>query len=235
MKGAVFDWDGTLVDIDEREFYCINQSLKVHGAKPIDRAFFVRNYYQRPFEVGTGPRMVLDEALSGNGVEGVYETYRNLFSNSVDKARLQDGADQVLRLLKQRMFKVGVATMRFTRSTVVSELEALRVVPYVSVLLTREDLGLGRTLGSLEETVDQRVRLVSMALERLSLKPSDSFLVGDSWWDIRAGKKLGLKTVMVLTGFSEHNDFSGEKPDLTVHSLAELGSKVVNGDWPDNA
>ncbi len=232
LKGAIFDWDGTLVDIDEREFQCINQALQAHNARPVDRDFLVQNYYRRPYEVGTGPRIVLEAALSGKKVEEAYETYRKLFGESADRTRLQKGALELLQLLKERQFKIGIATMRFTRSVVASEFASLRVERFVDVLLTREDLGLRPRLESLEETIDQRVRLVSKALDRLNLDPRDSFLVGDSWWDIRAGRQLGMKTVIVLTGFSFHNDFSNEKPDLTVKSLQDLEARVQRGDWP---
>ncbi len=233
MKGVVFDWDGTLADIDERELFCINGALEAHRVKAVGQDFYVQNYYQRPYEVGSGPRMVLEAALHQGGprVEDVYETYRKLFAGSVDKAKLQTGALDLLRTLKEKEFEVGIATMRFTRAVVASELKSLGVDPYAHVLLTREDLGFGRTLRSLEETVGQRVRLVSKVLERLNIPPGESPLVGDSWWDIRAGKRLGMKTVLVLTGFSAHNDFSYEKPDLTIRSLLELGPKVRDGEW----
>ena len=232
MKGAIFDWDGTLVDIDEREIYCINQALLAHHAGPVGHGFFVDNYYRRPFEVGTGPRMVLEAALNGktSKVEQVYETYRKVFAGSVDKAKLQDGALELLKYLKRLSYKVGIATMRFTRSVVHSELGALGVDSIADVLLTREDLGFSRKLESLEETVSQRVKLVSSTIARLEVGPRESFLVGDSWWDIRAGKKLGMKTVLILTGFSHYNDFSNEKPDLVVGSLRELGN-LVSKDW----
>ena len=55
LKGAIFDWDGTLLDIDGREFYCINAALKAHGIASVTQDFFLHNYYRRPFEVGTGP------------------------------------------------------------------------------------------------------------------------------------------------------------------------------------
>lgn len=233
MKGAVFDWDGTLVDIDEREFYCINQTLRTHNIGPITHDFFIDNYYRRPFEVGTGPRMVLEAALSGKkaNVDESYETYRKLFARTIDKAKLLDGALELLKLLKEKGYSVGIATMRFTRAVVDRELESLRVDSVADVLLTREDLGVKRALGSLEETVEQRVRLVSKALVTLKLDPKDSFLVGDSWWDIRAGKRLGMKTVLILTGFSFHNDFSAEQPDLVVKSLHDLEARVRNGDF----
>src|SRR6266851_7452190 len=95
LKGAIFDWDGTLAQIDDREFYCINQTLKAHHSKPIGQEFLVRNYYQRAYEIGTGPRMVLEAALSSENAartDEAYETYRKLFRDTVDKAKLQTGA-----------------------------------------------------------------------------------------------------------------------------------------------
>ncbi len=234
MKGAIFDWDGTLAQIDDREFYCINQTLNAHHSKPIDQEFLVKNYYQRAYEVGTGPRMVLETALSredGARIDEVYETYRKLFRDTVDKARLQNGALEILSALKGHGFKLGVATMRFTRSVVAAELDLLKVSPLVDVLFTREELGPGRGLESLEEVVDKRKQLVILALDRLKVRVEDAFLVGDSWWDVRAGKKLGIRTVLVRTGFARYNDFSKEGADMTVKSLAELGKRLETNSW----
>ena len=236
MKGAVFDWDGTLVDIDQREFYCINEALVEHGTRRISWEFYVQNFYRRPFELGTGPRMVIETALEQDTakVDRVYETYIKLFAATVDRVRLHEGALQLLKLLNGEGLKVGIATMRFTRSVVASELKVLGVDSWASIFLTRQDLGFDRRLGSLEETVDQRARLVTRVLTKLDLSVAESFLVGDSWWDIRAGKKLGMKTVLVKTGFSHYNDFSSEKPDLLVGSLPELEARIRSGDLDDS-
>ena len=234
MKGAIFDWDGTLAQIDDREFYCINKTLTMHHSKPIDREFLIKNYYQRAYEIGTGPRMVIETALSrdnGPRIDEVYETYRKLFRDTVDMAKLQNGALEILSALKARGSKLGIATMRFTRSVVARELERLKVGPLVDVLYTREDLGPARGLESLEEVVDKRKQLVLMALERLNLSLEDAFLVGDSWWDVRAGKKLGIRTVLVRTGFARYNDFSKEGADVTVNSLVDLEKRLESKGW----
>jgi len=234
LKGAIFDWDGTLAQIDDREFYCINQTLSAHHSRPIDQEFLVKNYYQRAYEIGTGPRMVLETALSredGARIDEVYETYRKLFRDTVDKAKLQNGALELLSALKGHGFKLGVATMRFTRSVVAAELDLLKVSPLVNVLFTREELGPGRGLESLEEVVDKRKQLVILALDWLKVRVEDAFLVGDSWWDVRAGKKLGIRTVLVRTGFARYNDFSKEDADVTVKSLAELGKRLETNGW----
>ncbi len=230
MKGIIFDWDGTLADIDERELYCINTALATGKLGPVTREFYVQNYYRRAYEVGTGPRMVLEAAVGSKDLdfEKIYESYRKLFAETPGKAKLQNGALELLNMLKNAKWKMAIATMRFTRSTIASELSTLGVDKYVDLFLTREDMGFTRRLGSLRETVDQRVKLVSTTLDKLGLKIAETPLVGDSWWDIRAGKQLGMKTILVMTGFSSHNDFSSEKPDMTVKSLKELGPRLLN-------
>jgi len=226
LKGAVFDWDGTLVDIDERELYSINQALAEHGVGAIDHEFFFQNYYRRAWEIGTGPRMVIEAAFRGKDpriVERAYETYRGIFSRTVERVRLQKGAMESLVGLKQKGIKVGIATMRYTRLTVEREVAALGLDRLADVLYTRQDLGhQANPLESLEETVNKRAGLVQKTLDHIELKPSEAFLVGDSWWDVRAGKKVGMKTVIVKTGFSFHNDFTSERPDIMIGSLEEL-------------
>ncbi len=179
--------------------------------------------------------MVLEAALTqregGIRVDEAYETYRKLFRDTVDKAKLQNGALDLLSALKAHGFKLGIATMRFTRSVVAAELDLLKVSPLVDALFTREDLGPGRGLESLDEVVDKRKQLVVLALDRLEVRVEDAFLVGDSWWDVRAGKKLGIRTVLVRTGFARYNEFSNEGADLTVKSLGELGKRLETNSW----
>jgi phosphoglycolate phosphatase len=234
MKGAIFDWDGTLASIDEREFYCINRALAEQGASPVDKEFYIDNYYRRAYELGTGPRMVLETALTGKPpmiVERAYESYRKLFQSSADRATLQKGALEILSALKQAKVRIGIATMRYTRWVVESELKHLEVAQFVEVLKTRQDLGVSGKLGSLEETVNQRIQLVTRELAQLDLRSQDAFLVGDSWWDIRAGRKIGIKTALVRTGFAAFNDFSNETPDLIVTSLSELREALESNGW----
>jgi len=234
LKGAVFDWDGTLASIDEREFYCINHALTEHGSKPVNNEFYVKNYYLRAYEEGTGPRMVLETALAEKSrpmIDAVYESYRKIFQATAERATLQTGAIEILKALKLAGLKIGIATMRYTKSVVESELKHLAVTSQVDLLLTRQDLGVRGTLGSLEETVNQRARLVTRALREIRLTADEAFLVGDSWWDVRAGKQLGIRTVLVRTGFASHNDFSRENPDLTVSSMNELREILEKSHW----
>src|SRR2546428_12448535 len=119
LKGAIFDWDGTLAQIDDREFYCINQTLTAHHSKPIDQEFLVKNYYQRAYEIGTGPRMELETALSREDTARIdedYETYRKRFRDTVDKAKLQYAALELTSAPKAHVIKLRVPTILVTSS-----------------------------------------------------------------------------------------------------------------------
>src|SRR5205809_7318426 len=125
MKGAIFDWDGTLASIDKREFDCINHALTEHGSKPISREFYINNYYRRAYELGTGPRMVLETALADQGPsvgDRAYDSYRQAFQNSVDKATLHIGSIDILKTLNRAAFNVGVATTSYTTWVVAAAL-----------------------------------------------------------------------------------------------------------------
>src|SRR2546428_11108252 len=94
MKGAVFDWDGTLASIDEREFYCINHALTENGSNPINNEFYVKNYYLRAYEEGTGPRKVLETALTGKRrpmIEAGYASSMGILQAPAAKATTQTG------------------------------------------------------------------------------------------------------------------------------------------------
>jgi phosphoglycolate phosphatase-like HAD superfamily hydrolase len=49
-----------------------------------------------------------------------------------------------------------------------------------------------------------------------------SFMVGDTVYDIRAGKKANVKTVAVLTGVHPLSQLWAEKPTMVVKSVKDL-------------
>src|SRR2546427_11488373 len=102
-------------------------------------------------------------------IAAVYESYRKVFQATAERATLQTGAIEILKALKRAGFKISIATMRYTKSVAESELKHLAITPQLDLLLTRQDLAVKGTVGSLEETVNQRARLLTRALRGISL------------------------------------------------------------------
>ena len=61
---------------------------------------------------------------------------------------------------------------------------------------------------------------IQKAMKKLKIKKG--YMVGDSIYDIQAGKKAGLKTVAVATGNHTKTMLKKEKPDVLLNSIAEL-------------
>ena len=65
--------------------------------------------------------------------------------------------------------------------------------------------------------------LVHDASRDLDLDPTSSFLVGDRWRDIEAGRRAGCRTVLVGSGYGE----KAVDPDVCVESLAEAAKWII--------
>ena len=57
----------------------------------------------------------------------------------------------------------------------------------------------------------------SKKIFNISLK--DSYVVGDRWRDLGAGKKAGCKTIFINREYREKNPY---KPDFTVKSIKKI-------------
>jgi len=68
--------------------------------------------------------------------------------------------------------------------------------------------------------------LLFEAAAQWSLDLTRSFMVGDRWRDIEAGKAAGCKTILVGAGYAERQ---AERPDAVVASLLEA-SRVILSD-----
>ena len=61
-------------------------------------------------------------------------------------------------------------------------------------------------------------------MEKLDTRPYESMIVGDSSFDIEAGKKAGIKTVAVTYGYRERHYLQGA--DYMIDSLKDLASLI---------
>lgn len=69
-------------------------------------------------------------------------------------------------------------------------------------------------------------RIMNIALKRMSIDGSEAIVVGDRLsTDVKAGKRVGAFTVLVLTGASSLRDLErwrSSRPDLVLNSIREL-------------
>lgn len=73
--------------------------------------------------------------------------------------------------------------------------------------------------------------LFDQAQKKYPFEPSESYMVGDSSADIIAGKRFGLNTILVTSGWkkdvAEKLGESGQSPDLIVSGLADASAYII--------
>ncbi len=76
-----------------------------------------------------------------------------------------------------------------------------------------------------------RIGALKAATRDIRVDKKESYFIGDSMMDIRAGRDYGCKTVMVLTGREKARDASqwNPKPDFVARDLLSAARNIVAG------
>lgn len=65
------------------------------------------------------------------------------------------------------------------------------------------------------------IGLIKKAVKKFKINVKISFMIGDSTRDILAGKRAGLKTILVETGYAGKDGKYDVKPDFRIKNLSE--------------
>jgi len=99
----------------------------------------------------------------------------------------------------------------------------LGIDKFIEVIVTREHISPELQKRSIFSIIAKvRAEQFAEAFSLLQKKPSETMIVGDSWWDIRAAKKVQAISMWVKTGVGVYTDFSEEQPDIVLDSVSEL-------------
>ena len=140
------------------------------------------------------------------------EAHASILALEIDCARrggMVPGALEVLQVLRQQGFKLGVVTRNSASAvrTICSTIDTL-----CDVFLPREVV----------RFVKPHPEHLQRALDYLHIPAEQAVMVGDGPIDITAGKALGLKTVAVLTGGDRRESLLASQPDLILDSVADI-------------
>jgi HAD superfamily hydrolase (TIGR01662 family) len=64
--------------------------------------------------------------------------------------------------------------------------------------------------------------MIEKACKTLHIPPNECVMIGDSIYDIQAGKNAGTKTIAVCTGYINPSQFSVKNPDLILKQFSDL-------------
>jgi phosphoglycolate phosphatase len=219
IDAILFDFDGTLV------------RLNVNFSAMREAVLDLIVSYGAPRD-GLGGLFVLEmieagrEFISrfGRDTQSEYETraYEIVRGFEMEGARegtLIDGVRGMLAETKRRGMKTGVVTRNCR--------DAVRTIfpdigEYCGIVVTREDV----------VRVKPHPDHLWTALRSLETPPPCAVMVGDHPMDIQAGRRIGLYTIGVLTGYSGSEALVRAGADLVIESAAEIVSRFDDSGDP---
>jgi pyrophosphatase PpaX len=207
-RGIFFDLDGTLADTVGLILHSYRHTMETHlGAALPDERWLAT--------IGTPLRDQLrDFARDEPEAEAMLETYTT-FQAKIhdDMVKPFPGARSVLGALRDRGTPVAVVTSK--RSVVAKRtLEVCDLWSSVDVLVSADEVSRGKP--------DPEPVLKALADVGLSRRAADVLFVGDSPFDLRAGRAAGTRTAGVSWGAFARAALEAERPDYFLDRLEDV-------------
>jgi phosphoglycolate phosphatase len=209
IRAVVFDFDGTLA------------VLNIDFSSMRERVFDLMRGY------GVGKELIEEKYLleiidevyqllwerNPSAAESFYqEAHRILHEielKAAGEGRMLPGVDKVLRFLRRKGIKVGIVTRNCE--------EAVRkVLPNIEQFC---DVFVSRN--SIRKVKPHPEHLTSV-MKALNVAGEETVMVGDHPIDVQAGKRVGTKTIGVLTGRTKREEFEKTGVDYILKDASEL-------------
>jgi phosphoglycolate phosphatase len=206
IKLILFDLDGTLVNTSMDLTNALNYALKPYGLKKLS----VENTIKL---VGEGITRLIDKALVNEHVQQREEATKRFLDyyskHLTDFSKIYPGVAETLEMLHNYK-KAVISNKRENLS--VQLLDNLGLLKYFNIVV-----------GS-DTTSEKKPSAMPVfyILQQLHVTPDKTAIVGDSNFDIEAGKKAGIKTIAVTYGFRGKNLLLDA--DYIIDSFKELPS-----------
>ncbi len=209
LKATIFDFDGTLA------------ILNIDFSSMRDQIFDLMKHY------GIGEEMIREHYA----LEVIDEVYQTLYKkNSYSAEVFYQEAHQILHQVEMRAAEKG-NLIQGTKST----LESLRAKSIKVGIITRncED-AVRKVFPDINHFCDVFVPRNSTrkvkphpdhlthVLNSLKISGEDAVMIGDHIIDIQAGKKVGMKTIGVLTGRTKREEFEMAGADYILREASEI-------------
>ncbi|UCF21069.1 MAG: HAD-IA family hydrolase [Gemmatimonadota bacterium] len=204
--GILFDLDGTLVDSLELILSSYRHTMAEHvGRVPPDDAWLRT--------MGMPLRVQLRSfADSPAQLEAMFRTY--VAHNAAHHDRLVrefPGMTAAVTALRNAGFRLGVVTSKI-RDHARRELRSCGLDGLFTSLVSADDV----------TEPKPHPQPVIKGLESLDLDPADALFVGDSLYDLQAGRAAGVRTAAALWGPFDRDRLAEGTPDYWLEDISEL-------------
>jgi pyrophosphatase PpaX len=205
FRTVLFDLDGTLID---------SGAMILASFRHATRTVLAREIPDEELVAAVGGSSIQDQmrAFDPDRVDELVRVYREHNMPLHDELEAFPGVHDLLERLRDEGRRLGIVTAK-RRKTVQLSFDRLGIGEFFDVVVTTDDT----------DNHKPHPEPVWHALEVLESEPSEAAFVGDSPFDVQAGKAAGVFTVGVSWGkIHPAERLLDLGADVIVHSPAEL-------------
>ncbi len=205
LKLIIFDLDGTLIDAYQAIIKSFNFTMvKLKYPKQADTV--IRR------SVGWGDVNLIKPFVKNKDLSLAISIYRRRHkSDLVRYSRLLPGAKTAISYLKSSGYKLAVASNRPSRFSRIL-IKHLNIGKYFDYILCADKLKFAKP----------NPQILNEIRRKFNVLPDQALYVGDMAIDAIAGRRAGIKTVIVTTGSSLKSQIKKEKPYRIISAISRL-------------
>jgi len=209
IKAVILDFDGTLAELN-LDFSAMKEKiLNLIEEYGIARDSLREGYILEIIDEVTSVLLKKDRPLAELFAEKAQKMLREKELEAASESRLLPGVEFMLRNLRSAGVKVGIITRNCDGAVrrICAHIESL-----CDAFLSRDSV----------ERVKPDPHHLATLLDRLGVTVEGTIMVGDHPMDILAGKRVGMRTVGVLTGRTTRDQFLETGADYILESASQL-------------
>lgn len=206
-KLVIFDWDGTLMDSEERIVEAIQHAAREAGLPVLDKkasASIIGLSLTRAIE------QLYPQATPAQ-VEKMAQAYSHYFLHEAKTPmRPFEGAEALLKALKDKGVKLAIATGK-SRRGLDQILPESGLAPYFDVTRT-----------PVEAASKPDPLMLRQILDETGVPVEKALMVGDTTFDMEMARNIGMDRVAVSFGVHDHAELDAYGPLAHFHHLDAL-------------
>ncbi len=210
IKAVVFDFDGTLAVLNIDFALMKERVLGWMQGFGVDERRITERYLLEIIDEVEGLIKQTSNATEAERFhEGAHQILKEVEFEAAVEGRLIPGSKETLEYLRRRGIKVGVVTRN-------CEEAVRRVFPKIDAFC---DAFVSRNSVKRVKPHPDHLMFVMNALR---VSGEETLMVGDHVLDILAGKRVGMKTVGVLTGYIKREEFEKAGADYILENVVDV-------------
>jgi phosphoglycolate phosphatase len=209
IKAVIFDFDGTLAVLNIDFSLMRERIFDLMRGCGIEDETIQEKYL---LEITDEAYQLLSEK-DPTGAEAFYQESHHILHEvemkAAEEGRLIPGTEVTLGRLRKRGIKIGIITRN-------CEDAVRKVFPgiddFCDVFVSRNSV----------KKVKPHPDHLTFVIKRLRISAEEAVMVGDHTIDIQAGKRVGMKTMGVLTGRTKKKEFEKAGADYILRDASEV-------------